>query len=122
MTFDEFDAYCRALPGTTCVVLRGGLHVWTVGGKAFAIGPAEKDGPGYAFKVTRVAFDILKDQPGLRPAPYLAARGLKWIQHFEGPGLQDDKLRDYLRQAYVIVALALPKEKRAELGLGLPEG
>jgi len=114
MTFEEFNAFCRSLPATTYVVQWGGSHVWKVGGKVFAIGWAEKDGPGYTFKVTGIAFEILKSQPGLRPAPYLASRGLSWIQHFCEPGL-----RDYIRQSHLIVASGLSKKKRAELGLDI---
>ena len=122
MTFEEFNAFCRSLPATTYVVQWGGSHVWKVGGKVFAIGWAEKDGPGYTFKVTGIAFEILKSQPGLRPAPYLASRGLSWIQHFAEPGLQDDELRDYIRQSHIIVASGLSKKKRAELGLDIRSG
>ena len=56
-------------------------------------------------------------QPGLRPAPYLASRGLKWIQHFEMPGLSDDELKEYLRHAHQLIAKGLSKKKRKELGL-----
>jgi predicted DNA-binding protein (MmcQ/YjbR family) len=119
MTFEEFNAFCRALPATTYVVRWGGSHVWKVGGKVFAIGWAEKDRPGYTFKVTGIAFEMLKSQPGLRPAPYLALRGLSWIQHFAEPGLQDAELRDYICQSYIIVASGLSRNKRAELGLDI---
>jgi predicted DNA-binding protein (MmcQ/YjbR family) len=37
MTYEEFNAFCRALPATTYVVQWGGSHVWKVGGKVFAI-------------------------------------------------------------------------------------
>ena len=48
-------------------------------------------------------YEVLKDQAGLRPAPYLASRGMKWIQHYAAPGLNDDELKDYLRESYRIV-------------------
>ena len=60
---------------------------------------------------------MLKEQPGLRPAPYLASRGMKWIQHYARPGLADDALRDYIRQSHAIVAQGLSKKKRIGLGL-----
>ena len=60
---------------------------------------------------------MLQDRPGLRPAPYLASRGLKWIQHFAEPGLADADLKDYLRRSHGIVALGLSKKKQRELGL-----
>jgi predicted DNA-binding protein (MmcQ/YjbR family) len=119
MTYEEFNGFCRALPATTYVVQWGGSHVWKVGGKVFAIGGWQNDEPSFTFKVNEVAFEMLSDQPGLRPAPYLASRGLKWIQHFAKPGLSDSELKDYLRQSYVIVAMGLSKKKRAELGLRL---
>ena len=65
-------------------------------------------------------FELLKEQPGLRPAPYLASRGMKWIQHYAEPGLVDDELRDYIRQSHRIVSLGLPMKKQRELGLNEP--
>ena len=118
MTVDDFNAFCAALPGTTHVVQWGGADVWKVGGKVFAIGGWNDDKPAFTFKTSGLAFEILSDQPGLRPAPYLASRGLKWIQHYAKPGLKDRDLRDYLRQSYGMVVAGLPKRKRGELGLG----
>lgn len=120
MTQDKFNAFCRALPATTYVVQWGGSHVWKVGGKVFAIGGWADADVGITFKVSDIAFEMLKEQPGLRPAPYLASRGLKWIQHFAKPGLRDAELRDYIRQSHTIVAQGLSRKKRIELGLGAP--
>jgi predicted DNA-binding protein (MmcQ/YjbR family) len=120
MVYEEFNDFCRALSATTYVVQWGGSHVWKVGGKVFAIGGWEADTAAYTFKVTPVAFEILKSLPGLRPAPYFASRGMTWIQHFTAPGLCDDELRDCLRQSYQLVAHGLSKQKRAELGVTLP--
>ena len=117
MTYTKFNAFCRALPATTYVVQWGGSHVWKVGGKVFAIGGWEDDAPSFTFKVSDIAYELLKEQPGLRPAPYLASRGLKWIQHYAKPGLSDAALRDYIRQAHAIVAQGLSKKKRIALGL-----
>jgi predicted DNA-binding protein (MmcQ/YjbR family) len=60
---------------------------------------------------------MLQEQPGLRPAPYLASRGMKWIQHYAAPGLNDEDLRDYIRQSHHLVAQGLSKKKQRELGL-----
>jgi predicted DNA-binding protein (MmcQ/YjbR family) len=95
----------------------GGAHVWKVGGKVFAIGGWADGEPAYTFKVSDISFEILRDQPGLRPAPYLASRGMKWIQHHASPGLADAELKDYLRESHRIVALGLSKKKQRELGL-----
>src|SRR5215469_2848203 len=103
MTYEEFNEFCRALPATAYVVQWGGSHVWKVGGKVFAIGGWQDDEPSFTFKVTGISFEILKGLPGLRPAPYLASRGMTWIQHFAKPGLSDDELKTYIRQSHLIV-------------------
>ncbi|MCG8595120.1 MAG: MmcQ/YjbR family DNA-binding protein [Kiloniellales bacterium] len=118
MTYEEFNSFCASLPATSHVVQWGGSHVWKVGGKVFAIGGWHEDEEArFTFKVSDIAYEILQEQPGLRPAPYLASRGMKWIQHFEKPGLSDDDLKDYLRESHRIVSLGLSKKKQKELGL-----
>ena len=121
MTYEEFNEFCGALPSTTYVVQWGGSHVWKVGGRVFAIGGWDDDEPRFTFKVSPLSYEMLRNQPGLRPAPYLASRGLTWIQHHASPGLSDGELRDYLRQSHRIVAEGLPKKKQAELGLAGPK-
>ena len=117
MNYQAFNRFCSAQPGTTYVVQWGGSHVWKVGGKVFAIGGWDEKAPAFTFKVSPVAFEVLKEQRGLRPAPYLASRGMSWIQQFSKPGLPDKDLKAYLRASYDLVAAGLPKKKRAELGL-----
>ena len=112
MTYKEFNRFCRSLAATTYVMQWGGSHVWKVG-----IGGWQDDKPSFTFKVSDIAFEMLREQPGLRPAPYLASRGLKWIQHFEKPGLSDAALRDYIRASHAIVAGGLSKKVRSRLGL-----
>ena len=70
MTLDDYNGFCASLPAATHVVQWGGADVWKVGGKVFAIG-GWSDGEDLAvtFKCSDLAFDILKEQPGLRPAP-----------------------------------------------------
>jgi len=115
---DEFHAFCAALPATSHVVQWGGHDVWKVGGKVFVIaGFSEEEGARFSFKVSDISFEILQDQPGLRPAPYLASRGMSWIQHYEEPGLDDAALRDYVRESHRLVAAGLTKKKQRELGL-----
>ncbi len=119
MNLKQYNDFCRSLPATTHVVQWGGAHVWKVGGKVFAIGGwSDRKYPGITFKVTPLSYEMLKDQPGLRPAPYLASRGMKWIQHYDKPGLALKDLKSYLRQSHRLVAQGLSRKKRAELGLG----
>ena len=118
MTYDDYNAFCGSLPATSYVIQWGGSHVWKVGGKVFAIGGWERgEEPHITFKVSDIGYEVLKDQPGLRPAPYLASRGMKWIQYYAKPGLSDRELKQYLRASHRIVALGLSKKKRMALGL-----
>ena len=118
MTLDEYNAFCAALPATTHVVQWGGQDVWKVGGKLFAVA-SQPEGKPFAvtFKVGDIAFDVLPDMPGLRPAPYLASRGMKWIQHFEPPGLSDAELKDHIKASYDMALQRLTRKQRAELDL-----
>lgn len=96
----------------------GGAHVWKVGGKVFAIGGWNAgDLAGITFKVSEFAYDVLRDMPGLRPAPYLASRGMKWIQQYAAPGLSDAGLKDHLAESHRLVSLGLTKRLQRELGL-----
>jgi len=117
MTYEEFNAFCAALPATTHVVQWGGAQVWKVGGKVFAIGGWGDGAARFTFKTSELSFNILQEQDGLRPAPYLAARGMKWIQHYATPGLSDAALRDYIRESHRLVSLGLTKKLQRELGL-----
>jgi len=120
VTYKEFNKFCGGLPATSYVMQWGNSHVWKVGGKVFAIGGwNEEHLTGITFKVSEIAYEILKDEPGLRPAPYLASRGMKWIQHYDKPGLSDEELREHLLLSYQIVASGLSRKKRRELGIKL---
>jgi predicted DNA-binding protein (MmcQ/YjbR family) len=54
---------------------------------------------------------------GLRPAPYLASRGMKWIQNYDEPWLSDEDLKAYLETSHKIVSLGLTNNLQRELGL-----
>ncbi len=120
MTYDEFNDFCRELPATSYVVQWGGSHVWKVGGKVFAIGGwSDAKKPAYSFKVSGINFHFLESKPGYRPAPYLASRGLKWIQQHAASAAEDEALRYYLGESHRIVASGLSKKKQKELGLNV---
>ena len=117
MTRDEFNAFCQGLPATTHVVQWGNADVWKVGGKVFAIGGWAEGRDAFAFKVSDLAFEVLTDRPGIRPAPYMASRGLKWVQHHAAPGLPEPELRDHIAASYDMIAAKLPRRTRKELGM-----
>ncbi len=117
MTRAGFNTFCKSLTATTHVVQWGNADVWKVGGKVFAICGWEDKDPAFTFKTSDLAFEVLPQQPGIRPAPYMASRGLKWVQHYAKPGLSDAELKDYVRQSHAMVAAGLSKKKQKELGL-----
>lgn len=121
MTLDGYNRFCRSLPQTSHVVQWDNAHVWKVGGpkgKVFAIASSwEGLSLDITFKASQLSFDLLKDKPGLRPAPYLASRGLLWLQRRTGETLDDAALKDYLRESHRLAALNLSKRLQRELGL-----
>ena len=120
MTLNDYNAFCAALPATTHVVQWGASHVWKVCGKVFAIASEWHGGPGnpyFTFKTSELAFEILGEQPGCRPAPYLASRGMKWIQRTSSESMDDRALKDYLRESHRLVAAKLTRKARKELDL-----
>lgn len=118
MTYDAFNDFCRSLTATLYVMQWGNSHVWKVGGKVFAIGGWEHvDAPAFTFKVSESDFLFLSDEPGYRPAPYFASRGMKWIQKHDASTTNDDELLSYLKESHKIVSLGLTKKKQKELGL-----
>jgi predicted DNA-binding protein (MmcQ/YjbR family) len=64
-----------------------------------------------------MAFEALRDHPDCRPAPYLASRGMKWIQYYRGDDMSDEELRGLLEDSHRIIASGLPKKTQKALGL-----
>ncbi len=128
MTLDAFNAFCAGLPATSHLVQWGGADVWKVGeagpkAKVFAIAGWGEDRHGEAgkfavsFKVSPMAFEILRDHPDCRPAPYLASRGMTWIQYWRDAVMSDSELLDLIGDSHRLVAAGLPKKTQRALGL-----
>jgi predicted DNA-binding protein (MmcQ/YjbR family) len=118
MTREDYDAFCASLPRTTHVIQWGDASVWKVAGKVFAVGGWSTEREfAVTFKCSPESFAILRELPGLRPAPYLASRGLSWIQRTDTRSLDDDGLKDYLRWSYRLVVQTLPKRAQSVLQL-----
>ncbi len=117
MTRDGFNAFCAGMAGTSHVVQWGNADVWKVGGKVFAICGWNEGRDAFTFKAGDIAFEVLSEAPGIRPAPYLASRGLKWLQVHEPEALPEEELKEHIRASYRMVAGGLSRRKRAELGL-----
>jgi len=115
---DAISAYCKSLPQSTYVVQWGNSDVWKVGGKVYAVGGRADGNNAVSFKVTDLGFEVLSDMPGIRPAPYLASRGMKWVQVYGDPGLPEDELKAHIKASYEMIIAKLTKKLRAELNLG----
>jgi predicted DNA-binding protein (MmcQ/YjbR family) len=140
MELGQFNAYCGGFPHATSVIQWGNSHVWKVAGKVLALArssdgghrdggnsdPAELPATAPAaavfvtFKCSAIRYEMLKGLVGCRPAPYLASRGLLWIQWTAPGGLDEQGLRDAIDASYWLVASGLPKRRRRELGLAEP--
>lgn len=118
MNYTDFNAFCESLTATTHVVQWGDADVWKVGGKVFAIGGwSQSDQPAITFKVSDSNYHFLSGEPGYRPAPYFATRGMKWIQQHGVPVPPDADLHYYLTESHRLVAAKLTRKLRRELGL-----
>jgi predicted DNA-binding protein (MmcQ/YjbR family) len=110
MNLNDFNQFCNSLPNTTYTVQWRGSHVWKIGGKIFAIGNwVSKKNSGITFKVSKIAFECLKDELGIRPAPYLASRGMSWLQCYDEDTLNPNDLKSHLTESYRLVSLNLKK-------------
>ncbi len=123
VTRDDYNEFCRGLVATTFVNQWGDADVWKVGGKVFAIGhDNEETGRAvFSVKVAPEDFELLSQQEGYQPAPYLASRGMKWVQYMGHPGIDDVELREHLEDSHLIVSQGLSKKKQRELGLLDPD-
>ena len=118
MQYNHYQDFCQALPATSHVVQWHGSDVWKVGGKVFAIGRWQAQEPAtISFRASEHNFAVLQHQPGFRPAPYLASRGLKWLQIHDLNAITLDELQYYLRESHRIIAQGLSKKRQKELGL-----
>lgn len=117
MTRDQFNRFCAGLKATSHVVQWGDADVWKVGDKVFAICGWNEGQDAFTFKVGEIAFEVLGGEPGIRPAPYLASRGMTWLQVYEDGAMSDEMLREHVEESYRLVVAGMTKKKRAELGV-----
>ena len=118
MDYQQFNQFCESLIATTYSVQWGQSHIWKVGGKVFAIGGWEKlDEPAFTFKASDYNFHLLQDEDGFRGAPYMASRGMKWLQQYKALDDNDEELKHLIEESHRLVSLGLTKKLQKELGL-----
>lgn len=120
MTRDEFNLYCQAKRGSTHVVQWGNSDVWKIGGKLYALCGWNNGRDAFTFKVSEMVYEVLQDQPGYRPAPYLASRGMSWLQVHEPEHVPDTEIQQHIDASFDLVVAKLTKKARASLGLDAP--
>jgi predicted DNA-binding protein (MmcQ/YjbR family) len=116
VTYNEVGKFLKALKHATMVVQWGDHHVYKIGGKVFAIVGGSGDAePGLTFKAGETSFEILTQQKGIIPAPYMARN--KWVKLETLSALKDSELKAYLKRSYDMIAAGLTKKLRASLGI-----
>jgi predicted DNA-binding protein (MmcQ/YjbR family) len=107
----EFERLALKLPGATVNVQWANDRVFKVAGKMFAVlGEADPGVVTATFKCTDIAFEMLLERGGVRPAPYLARA--KWVQLETLKSLPDAEIDAYLTASYRLVVAKLPKKDR----------
>lgn len=107
---------CLALPHTTEGVKWENNLVFSVGTKMFAATGLEPGEVWLSFKCSAEDFAELTEQPGIRPAPYLARA--QWVALENTRALPKKEIARLLGEAYRIVFGKLPKKMQRELGTG----
>lgn len=111
----QLEALCGHWPGVTRDIKWGADLVLSVGGKMFAVTPADgSEGGRISFKVADERFLELTDQPGIIPAPYMARA--RWISVTEPQRFGTAELQALILDAYTLVRARLTKRLQAELG------
>ncbi|MCR6670767.1 MmcQ/YjbR family DNA-binding protein [Devosia ginsengisoli] len=113
MTRAGFEAFILTLPKATLVRQWRDDSVAKIGGKVFAL--LDRDPGEVWLKVSEMAYELLTELDGVRPAPYFARAG--WVAIGAESPLSEDEVEAYLREAHRIVAGKLTRKVRAELGL-----
>ena len=113
MTRTGFEAFILTLPQATLVRQWRDDSVAKIGGKVFAL--LDRDPGEVWLKVSEMAYELLTELPGIRPAPYFARAG--WVAISVASPLSGDEVEAYIREAHRIVAGKLTRKVRLELGL-----
>jgi len=108
-----FEAFVLSLPSVVVVRQWRDDSVAKVGGKIFALLDAD---PGEIWlKVSEMAFELLTELDGIRPAPYFARAG--WVAIAPTSPLTPEEIAAYIVEAHRLVASRLSRRLRTELGL-----
>jgi predicted DNA-binding protein (MmcQ/YjbR family) len=108
--------FCASMPHATADVKWGIDHVYSIGGKMFAVACKTQKGETHlSFKVDDDRFLEYTDRPGFIPAPYLARA--KWVQLKDLSAVSDAEIKALIKRAYQLVSAKLSKKQQREFGL-----
>jgi len=113
MNYDTIREFCMKQPGTTRDIKWKSKEVYSVASKMFCVIDLTPTPTGIGIKADPSRFLELTDQPGIRPAPYLARH--HWVKLESPHAVPAAALIDLLSQSYQLVRAKLPKKIRAEL-------
>lgn len=103
-----FEPFVLALPAATLVHQWRDDSVAKVGGKIFAL--LDNDPGEVWLKVSELAFDMLTELPGVRPAPYFARAS--WVAIGPDAPLGEDDVQAYIAEAHRLIAGRLTRKLR----------
>lgn len=116
MTLPAIKKFCASLPHATADVKWGIDHVYSIGGRMFAVACKTIKGETHvAFKVDDDRFLEYTDRPGIISAPYLA--GAKWVQMSDLSLFTDAEFKATLTRSYQLFAAKITKKQQREFGL-----
>ena len=107
MNVDQLRTYCLAFPGATETLQWGDALCFKINAKMFAV--LGLDHVRLTFKCTSEQFAELIERQDVRPSPYLGRH--HWVMLERLDALENDELRDLIRQSYEMVAAKAPKKR-----------
>jgi len=116
MNLPAIKKFCASMPHATADVKWQIDHVYSIGGRMFAVACKTKNGSIHlSFKVDDDRFLEFTDRPGFIPALYLARA--KWVQVADLAKVTDTELKTLIKRSYQLVAAKLSKKQQREFGL-----
>ena len=115
MNIEDIQNICRSLPSVTEDIKWEHDLVFSIGDKMFCVVGMDQSPTSASFKVTDEEFDELSNNPGFKPAPYVAK--YKWILIEDINTMKLTAWKKYLTQSYELVKDKLSNKLKKQLGL-----
>ena len=116
MNINEVKQFCNSLQGVEEIEKPHPKNYlsYTLLGKKFAyFKTSEPESWRFSFRVSSERFLELTDQPGIKPARYMAR--FHWVTLVDVEAMQEDYLKELILWSYQKALSRLPKKIQAEL-------